>query len=427
MRFILALFLCLLSASAFAADLWRPGGEPAFVDSNGNPYSGGKLYFYDANTSDPRTVYKDADATLEWTQPITLDSAGRLESPIFIPTGDFKEVFKNSAGTTIYTFDDLPGAFDQAALEVEFAKPERPVIAKASNYTITEDDLGSLVAVNATGGNVTITIPVANDAGDGATLVVKKIDSGVNTVTIATTGGETIDGATTYVLSVQYKDVGIVSDGVGWHIETIAGLSGYLSATELAADSVAASEIAASAVGTSEINDGTVADADLRNGTALSVMGRSANSSGAPADIACSAGSDDVIRESGSVLGCGTVTTGGLSDLGVTFGKLAASAYDNDTTLAANSATVLPTQQAVKAYVDAAAVGSIQWKDPVRAATTVDGTLASAFDDASVVDGVTLATSDRLMWKRVPLTLVRNGRKLRRQSLYWKQTRSVFL
>lgn len=53
---------------------------------------------------------------------------------------------------------------------------------------------------------------------------------------------------------------------------------------------------------------------------------------------------------------------------------------------------------ATKAYVDAVKTG-LDVKDSVRVATTASGTLASAFDNASTVDGVTLATGDRILLK----------------------------
>lgn len=53
---------------------------------------------------------------------------------------------------------------------------------------------------------------------------------------------------------------------------------------------------------------------------------------------------------------------------------------------------------ATKNYVDNVARG-ISWKTAVRAATTTNGTLASAFAAGQVVDGVTLATSDRILIK----------------------------
>jgi hypothetical protein len=51
-----------------------------------------------------------------------------------------------------------------------------------------------------------------------------------------------------------------------------------------------------------------------------------------------------------------------------------------------------------KRYVDAAVVG-IEWKPSVRAATTADGTLATAFANGQVIDGVTLATGNRILIK----------------------------
>jgi phage-related tail fiber protein len=53
---------------------------------------------------------------------------------------------------------------------------------------------------------------------------------------------------------------------------------------------------------------------------------------------------------------------------------------------------------ATKNYVDGLALG-VGWKETVRAATTANGTLASAFQNAAVIDGVTLATGDRILIK----------------------------
>lgn len=51
-----------------------------------------------------------------------------------------------------------------------------------------------------------------------------------------------------------------------------------------------------------------------------------------------------------------------------------------------------------KNYVDNAIAG-LKWKASVRAATTAAGTLATSFANASVIDGVTLATGDRILIK----------------------------
>jgi hypothetical protein len=77
-----------------------------------------------------------------------------------------------------------------------------------------------------------------------------------------------------------------------------------------------------SAGATWTIDNDVVSDAKLRNSGALSVIGRSANSSGDPADISATAASDAVLRESGSVLGFGTIATGGIANNAVTDAKL---------------------------------------------------------------------------------------------------------
>ena len=56
------------------------------------------------------------------------------------------------------------------------------------------------------------------------------------------------------------------------------------------------------------------------------------------------------------------------------------------------------TDAATKGYVDTAVVG-IDWKASVRAATTSDITLSSDLENGDVVDGVTLATGDRVLVK----------------------------
>lgn len=53
---------------------------------------------------------------------------------------------------------------------------------------------------------------------------------------------------------------------------------------------------------------------------------------------------------------------------------------------------------AVKTYVDNAVQG-LKWKDAVRVATTGAGTLASSFANGQVIDGITLATGDRILIK----------------------------
>jgi hypothetical protein len=69
------------------------------------------------------------------------------------------------------------------------------------------------------------------------------------------------------------------------------------------------------------LSDDSVTDAILRDSVALSVIGRSANSTGNPGDIAAS-GDGEVLRRSGTTLGFGTIATAGIADDAVTYAKV---------------------------------------------------------------------------------------------------------
>ena len=80
-----------------------------------------------------------------------------------------------------------------------------------------------------------------------------------------------------------------------------------------------------STIPTGAIDDNAITNAKLRDSAALSVIGRSANSSGDPADIATSA-DGDVLRRSGTTLGFGTVATAGIADNAISNAKIRDSA-----------------------------------------------------------------------------------------------------
>ena len=91
-------------------------------------------------------------------------------------------------------------------------------------------------------------------------------------------------------------------------------------------DTIAAGDIAAGAVDTAEIADAAVTMAKLANLAGLSLVGRSANSTGVPAAITGTDG--QVARVSGTTLGFGTVAAAGLADAILTGAKAAVVADD---------------------------------------------------------------------------------------------------
>ena len=81
-----------------------------FFDDNGDPLTGGLLYTYAAGTTTPLASYTDSTGATANTNPIVLDSAGRVSGEVWLTTGSsYKLVLKTSAGVTIWTNDNIAG------------------------------------------------------------------------------------------------------------------------------------------------------------------------------------------------------------------------------------------------------------------------------------------------------------------------------
>jgi glycosidase len=85
--------------------------------------------------------------------------------------------------------------------------------AISANTTVSTS--GRRLAVDATAGNITITLAGAATIND---IIVKKIDASANTVTIDANASETIDGGLTAVLTDQFEAIAILSNGTNWLI-----------------------------------------------------------------------------------------------------------------------------------------------------------------------------------------------------------------
>lgn len=91
--------------------------------------------------------------------------------------------------------------------------------------------------------------------------------------------------------------------------------------SQIKAGAVTNSKLGADAVDGTKIADNAIGNEHIRDSAALSVIGRSANSSGNPADIV--AGTNGyVLRRSGTTLGFGQVVTAGIANNAVTEEKL---------------------------------------------------------------------------------------------------------
>ena len=91
-------------------------------DNNGDPLSGGKLETYQAGTSTPLATYTSSTGVTAHTNPIVLDSAGR------VPGGEiwlnyaylYKFVVRTSTNVLIATYDNIGGSFSASPIIANF-------------------------------------------------------------------------------------------------------------------------------------------------------------------------------------------------------------------------------------------------------------------------------------------------------------------
>lgn len=91
------------------------GNGIAFLDSEGIPLVGGKIYTYQAGSSTPLDTYTDYNGTVANTNPIILGTDGRTPDEIWLTYGyNYKFVIKDASDVTIQTLDNLYGILQTA-------------------------------------------------------------------------------------------------------------------------------------------------------------------------------------------------------------------------------------------------------------------------------------------------------------------------
>lgn len=179
-----------------AVKLAPVGNDAPYVDSNGNPLSGGLLYFYTAGSSTPQDTYTTSAGTVVNANPVVLDSAGYPASggsvvEIWFTSGvSYKAVLKTSAGVTLWTRDNLSGINDTTVTLDQWVSGPTPTYVSATQFTLVGDQtstfhVGRRVKTTNSGGTiystisasafgVLTTVTVVNDTGT--------LDSGLSAV-----------------------------------------------------------------------------------------------------------------------------------------------------------------------------------------------------------------------------------------------------
>lgn len=116
------------------------GAGQQFFDNNGNPLTGGKIYTYLAGSTTPAVTYTTVIGNIAHTNPIILDSAGRVPSggEIWLTLGvGYKFVVTTSADVVIGTYDNIPSSAPPAvANDADSIQYEQGFTVTAGGFVI---------------------------------------------------------------------------------------------------------------------------------------------------------------------------------------------------------------------------------------------------------------------------------------------------
>jgi hypothetical protein len=165
-----------------------------------------------------------ADEFLELNSGVLANFADFRSIPIIVPApatnAEIQFQFDAPAGTTNTYLDRVIVGEDPDYIDTVSAFP----------YTVNADFGGADVTTGGT--NRTVALPAAATVG-GQQFLIKKVDSGVGTLTIDPSGSETIDGASTLVLTTQNESALVQSDGTNWFVKA------YYAGTQFTTDILA--------------------------------------------------------------------------------------------------------------------------------------------------------------------------------------------
>jgi microcystin-dependent protein len=200
------------------------------VDASIAAIAGGRIEFYDAGTTTPKTVYSNSTLATALGTIVYLDSSGHpvasegSSTKVLIYTGSdlIKLVVKDADGATVETYDNVQCAQVAGAgsgsgvMSLPFSE------LASTSYLVTSADYGELKEFDLASGNCTVVLPAAVDAGNG-TIFGALRKGASNTLTITPVGTDEIAGAGSYALLADGDSAMFVSDGAnGWKLWSFA-------------------------------------------------------------------------------------------------------------------------------------------------------------------------------------------------------------
>lgn len=165
-----------------------------------------------------RTIKATNSAT---TADLILDSDNYIKMNKYVLLNDVNMEFASSTGNNRINVSGSTGLqiFDNnLGVAINNSNGSFDLIDNISTLTGNTTLVAQgVVLVDATSGNITITLPAAA-SNVKREYTIQKIDSSINTVTVDANASEVINGALTQVLATQYAFIKIKTNGTEWYI-----------------------------------------------------------------------------------------------------------------------------------------------------------------------------------------------------------------
>lgn len=205
-----------------------PPGWRAF-DNNGNLLTDAILAFFDAGTSNARTVYADANLSTSLGTSVNCNSAGypvtsgNAKTLIYTGASAYKVRLTSVLfGGTVFEHDHVRGALDTSSFLTSAAVADRNIVNVSTDRAVTIADKGSVLNVNCSAGAIALTFDDASDL-EGLWVGIRH-DGTANQVKITGDGTDTFGipggNVTAFSLTGRGQTVWISCDGASFKIES---------------------------------------------------------------------------------------------------------------------------------------------------------------------------------------------------------------
>ena len=185
-----------------AVNLSPVGGVAAqFFTNTGAVLTGGKLYTYLAGTTTPAAAYTSSNGATAWTNPIVLDSAGRVSGSgeIWITDGIlYKFLLKDANDVLIATYDNISGINSNFIAFVN----QQEIVTATAGQTVFNLGISYQPGTN----SLSVFVDGVNQYGPGALYAYTETDSDTVTFTSGLHVGAEVKFTTT-----QQQSAGAVS------------------------------------------------------------------------------------------------------------------------------------------------------------------------------------------------------------------------